>query len=366
MLQNWLLVITIHALHAFVWKNLSKAHSLAILHAIESSLQYITFPFTVPEILDIHKFARILMSESNKQQQDLDTVKDDLGSLKFGFALLQNSNAELSSVAYKQKRHLEEIQESLESRTDKLDMDLDRLQSAKHPCKGTGWKKVVNLDITHNCPSGWTETGYSKRSCGRAGSGDEFDQCYSTTFHIRQEYSQVCGRIRAYQFGGTEAFFNFLRGTNPITSIDEAYVNGVVLLYKTPSSGSEHIWTFAAGRSEDQTSPVSGIQRCPCDMSNPMNPPSFVGANYFCESQNSFFENPGVDLSGFRFYPEDVLWDGEDCLDTSNCCEINHPPYFIRNLGEKTYSDIEAKICLYRNSISRGNLAVEVVELYVQ
>ena len=94
------------------------------------------------------------MSESNKQQQDLDTVKDDLGSLKFGFALLQNS------VAYTQKHQLKEIQERFESRTDKLDMDLDRLLNAKHPCKGTGWKKVVDLDmanLTHICPPPWLE-----------------------------------------------------------------------------------------------------------------------------------------------------------------------------------------------------------------
>ena len=44
-----------------------KAHSLAILHVIRSSLQYNTFPSIVPEILDIHKFLGILMSESNKQ-----------------------------------------------------------------------------------------------------------------------------------------------------------------------------------------------------------------------------------------------------------------------------------------------------------
>ena len=303
------------------------------------------------------------MSESNKQQQDLDTVKDDLGSLKFGFALLQNSNAELSSVSYKQKEELEEIKDTLESRTNELDMDLDVLQSAKHPCKGTGWKKVVDLDmanLAHMCPPGWADTGYSKRTCGRSGSGN--DECYSTTFRVGQEYSKVCGRIRAYTFGGLEAFSNFFDG---FTTIDEAYFDGVVLLYKTPSSGSGHIWTFAAGRSEDQDSPDSDDRRCPCDGSVPNNVPPFVGINYFCESQNLLF--PGG-TSGFRFYPEDVLWDGEDCLDTSNCCEINRPPYFIRNLGEKTYSDIEAKICLRRDFTGNrlSNLAVEMIELYVK
>ena len=176
----------------------------------------------------------------------------------------------------------------------------------------------------------------------------------------------MCGRIKAYAFGGLEAFSNFFEGF----SIDEAYFDGVVLLYKKPS-GSEHIWTFAAGRSEDQDSPNTdnGNRLCPCDGSDPINDvPPFVQKNYFCESQNAFFENPSTGTSGFIFYPEDVLWDGEDCLDTSNCCEINHPPYFIRDLGEKTYSDIEAKICLRRDyiGVELANLAVEVVELYIK
>ena len=302
------------------------------------------------------------MSESNKQQQDLDTVRDDLGSLKFGFAILQNS---IRSESYKQKEQLRDIQETLESRTNELDMSIERLRSEKHPCRGMGWKKVVDLDmanLTHNCPSGWMETSFSKRTCGRTG-GTGTDQCFSTTLRIGQEYSQVCGRIKAYQFGATEGFFNSIKSV-PITSIDEAYFDGVVLLYKTPSSGSEHIWTFAVGRSEHPDSEESFTRRCPCDTSSTINVPAFVGANYFCESQNAVFPDfPSLD--GVIFYPEDVLWDGEDCLDTSNCCEINRPPYFIRNLGEKTYSDIEAKICLRRNN-GRVDVAVEVIELYVQ
>ena len=82
-------------------------------------------------------------------------------------------------------------------------------------------EKVVDLDIanlTHTCPSGWMETDFSKYSCGRTGTG--VDQCCSTILRIGQKYSQVCGiwRITAYQFGGTEAFFNSVK-SNPITSI---------------------------------------------------------------------------------------------------------------------------------------------------
>ena len=70
--------------------------------------------------------------------------------------------------------------------------------------------------------------------------------------------------------------------------------------------------------------------------------------------------------SGFIFYPEDVLWDGEDCLDTSNCCEINCPLYFIRDLGEKTYSDIEAKICLRRDFSALQKIKVILTTLWSQ
>ena len=34
-----------------------------------------------------------------------------------------------------------------------------------------------------------------------------------------------------------------------------------------------------------------------------------------------------------RPYGEDILWDSEDCLSTSNCCELNRPPYFIKDLA---------------------------------
>ena len=39
-----------------------------------------------------------------------------------------------------------------------------------HTCGGTGgWRRAVYLDMTDlntDCPSGWRETGYSKRTCG--------------------------------------------------------------------------------------------------------------------------------------------------------------------------------------------------------
>ena len=109
---------------------------------------------------------------------------------------------------------------------------------------------------------------------------------------------------------------------------------------------------------------IEGTQRqiCNCDLAaNRQNPiPDYVGNDYFCESQNNYFAGSGR----FRLYPEDILWDGKDCLSTSNCCEFNRPPYFIKDLEQTVTGGIEAQICLH-DVMSKSDVAVEVVELYV-
>ena len=123
-----------------------------------------------------------------------------------------------------------------------------------------GWLRVVNLDMTDptsTCPSGWQLTGYSKRTCGRASSGR--DICDSATFPVDGSYTKLCGRIKAYQWGSTEAFLNYHNGV--LTTIDEYYVDGVSLTHDSPR---QHIWTFAVGVSESLPTYV-GV--CPCDAS---------------------------------------------------------------------------------------------------
>lgn len=72
-------------------------------------------------------------------------------------------------------------------------------------CGGTGWRRVGYLDMTdpsQSCPPGLTLKTYSQdvRSCGRSGSARG---CWSTTYNTRSsQYSEVCGRVRGYQFGG--------------------------------------------------------------------------------------------------------------------------------------------------------------------
>ena len=129
-----------------------------------------------------------------------------------------------------------------------------------YSCGGTGgWRRVVYLDMTDphtTCPSGWNMTGYSKRTCGRISTG--FRTCDSATFPVSGgEYSSVCGRIKAYQWGVPLAFNTYHHGI--VTTIDGAYANGVSVTHGKPRN---HIWTFLTGLSEGDPTYVTV---CPCD-----------------------------------------------------------------------------------------------------
>ena len=234
------------------------------------------------------------------------------------------------------------------------------LVSNGHNCGGTGgWRRIVYLDTTDphtTCPSGWKMTGYSKRTCGRNSTGSR--SCDSATFPVSGgEYSRVCGGIKAYQFGATLAFAAY--HNRWVTTIDGAYACGVSVTHGKPRN---HIWTFAAGRIENPPTPWLGV--CPCDTTTTIYIPPYVGNNYFCES--------GVNVNYYKIlnkyfslHSNDTLWDGEDCLPSSTCCSHHNPPYFTKQLPTPTTDDIEARICLH-NTLYFANIAVELVELYVQ
>ena len=220
-----------------------------------------------------------------------------------------------------------------------------------HTCGGTGgWRRVVYLDMTDpstTCPSGWQLTGHSKRTCGRASTGSR--TCDSVTFPVSGgEYSRVCGRIKAYQYGQTDAFEAYHNGW--VTTIDGAYVAGVSLTHGSPR---RHIWTFAAGASE---AGHTWNDACPCDASITIRVPPFVGDDYFCESGVNAGDRGG-------FHPDDPLWDGQNCTSSSTCCSLNTPPYFVKQLPTSTTDSIEARLCLLEGG---EDSPVELIELYVQ
>ena len=168
-----------------------------------------------------------------------------------------------------------------------------------YKCGGTfGWRRVVYLNMTDpttNCLSGWRLVTFSsKRLCGRVSS--DWLTCDSVLFPVTGgDYTSVCGSIRAYQYGPTDAFEPYHIGE--ATTIDSAYASGVSLTHGSPR---QHIWTFAAGYSEIEPTRVDA---CPCDATIDITIPPFVGGDYFCES--------GVNSgTPHGFHPDDPLWGG--------------------------------------------------------
>ena len=263
---------------------------------------------------------------------------------------VQNINIRLVTRALEELRTLKESVVSLTHQLETIRSDVSWLRGP-YTCGGTGeWRRVVYLDMTDpstTCPSGWQLTGYSKRTCGRVGIQDL--ACDSVTFPVSGgEYSRVCGRIKAYQYGQIDAFEAYHDGH--VTTIDGAYVAGVSVTHGHPR---KHIWTFAAGTKETG---YDIYEACPCDTGVTTHVPTFVGTDYFCES--------GVNAGSWAgFHPDDPLWDGQNCTSSSTCCSFNTPPYFVKQLPTPTTDDIEARLCRWENV---DDSPVELIELYVQ
>ena len=65
---------------------------------------------------------KIILSESNKQQQDLNEMKDDLGALKFGLAFLQQTTTEIHTESNRQKYVLTKILRKLAEKAEKSEV----------------------------------------------------------------------------------------------------------------------------------------------------------------------------------------------------------------------------------------------------
>ena len=308
-------------------------------------------------------------SLSQHQQQttaELAHLQTSLNSTNSKLDSLMATAAQLSSDHQEIQSNISDVQcmdtqQSLQDNlTHQSDMTKENvtLTPKEYSCGGTGgWRRVVHLDMTDShttCPFGWNMTGYSERTCGRNSTGSR--TCSSATFPVSGgEYNRTCGRIKSYQWGFTAGFRSY--HFRQVTKIDGAYACGVSLTHGTPRN---HIWTFVAGASEGDP---TWFDVCPCDANTTIRIPPFVSNDYFCESG----VNKPWFSGGLRYilHSSDTLWDGEDCLSSSTCCSQQNPPYFTKQLPTPTTDDIEARICLY-HPLSRANIAVELVELYVQ
>ena len=181
--------------------------------------------------------------------------------------------------------------------------------------------------------------------------------CSSVMFDAHGiEYSQVCGKIIAYQDASPDAFGgNFLLPRDQRTvTIDENYLDGISLTHG--QNQRRHIWSFAAATDEAGFNPLNN---CPCtnvQQSSP-HPPNFVGNDYFCDTASEHFS--------FVFYPNDPLWDGEGCGPANTCCSLNNPPWFRKQLPSATSNDIKMRLCCDQRR-NDEDVPIESIELYVQ
>ena len=235
---------------------------------------------------------------------------------------------------------------------------------ARHCCGSTeGWMRVAYLDMTdtsQQCPEGFRLRSEPKRTCEQIASS-----CDSILYHSHHiQYSKVCGRVKAYQYGAPVAFVRyhapvaFLRYYGDYagqgTTIDSNYVGGMSITHG--ESPRKHIWTFAAALDERR----SNVYACPCtktDTPYTGRVPPFIGNDYFCDTGSHEY------VQSYRFYSENPLWDGEGCGPTSSCCQFNSPPWFCKELPQPTTDDVEVRVCRYDNY--RGT-PFDLIELYVQ
>ena len=232
---------------------------------------------------------------------------------------------------------------------------LQELYSQIPQCGDGLWYRVAHLnmsDPSQQCPSAWREVIFGEiRVCARPFSTG--GSCHGAFYPANHQYSKVCGRVIGYQFGSPSAFE---RGVINRLTINQAYVEGISVTHGNPRT---HIWSYAAGASE-QNRPSCYRHNCPC--AGGSGPPSYVGSNYYCESAYIGPNCYVIDM----FFPDDPLWDGQQCGNEGTCCNVtNTPPWFSVDLGNTTSDDIEVRICHDQDTTDEDS-PIQILELYIQ
>ena len=191
-----------------------------------------------------NEMATISQSVSN-QTEEVNTRLSGLNeSLRDDFSGVERELSGLNNTANMMCDKIEEHDNQITTELMRMNQTLTEeiinnresiYDTAELKCGGMwGWRRAVYLDMTDsntNCPSGWNMTGYSERTCGRANSS-KFS-CDSVFFPVSGgSYSQVCGRIRAYQYGEPNGFWAY--NDHGQTTIDSVYVSGVAVMYGSP------------------------------------------------------------------------------------------------------------------------------------
>lgn len=215
-----------------------------------------------------------------------------------------------------------------------------------------GWMRVSYINASHPgphtaCPPSTAEYDVGgKKLCGPA----QDSSCSSVvipTYDV--PYSSVVGVATGHAFGFPCAFsYN----TRPLR---DGYFSGLSFTQGPLNSDDSHIWTYAIGFSDVQSTPCN----CPCSQQRGHPPPSYVGDHYYCDTI-TFGTNQNWDT-------QNVLWDGYGCYhgNSSYCCDNARQPVFTRHLNTTTTNDITIRWCT-PHALSYSNFGTDKVELYVR
>ena len=211
---------------------------------------------------------------------------------------------------------------------------------------------VNMLQSGASCPQGLTQKIKSGLTlCGQSATG-----CQGTLFSaLGLSYSQVCGQLRGYQFGTTDAFGPYNHDPSP--GLSQAYVDGASITYDT--AVPKHIWTYATGVALSVTIEYQ-TTLCPCNSGSIAQVPSYVGSDYYCETGNN-----AADPAHNSFYSNDPLWDGQQCDGVeAPCCTHPNMPWFTKTLGETTTEDIQLRLCA-DEPLGNEETLIQSITLYV-
>ena len=284
-----------------------------------------------------NKLTSIVGSLSNVETNGITTasVVNDILVIAEELLELQNASSLFNSIRPVSCKDIKAVQPNspsgwyhVNSRTIYCNMDT--------LCNSTeGWTRIGYLDMTdatQSCPSGFRlyQSG-GVRACGRTSNSPSCSPII--TFPTNGVgYTQICGRVKGYQKGSTDAIYPNSQHNN----IDSYYLDGVSITRGHPR---EHIWSFICG----VFSVRNAHSNCPCNtnafQANYVQ--SFIGDNYYCESGN-----PNTWWSN-SLYPNDPLWDGQQCPSLeAPCCTNPNLPWFFRDFGNATSTqDLEMRVC---------------------
>ena len=218
-------------------------------------------------------------------------------------------------------------------------------------CGGPGWTRVGYLnmsDTNQQCPSNWTLQSGPIRGCTQ----NKFtrDTCDSVVLATKgEEYSNVCGRVNAYQ-----KYINLgVSGYIKLNTLEESYVTGVSVTHGVPGT-RQHVWTFISNMDYNRNN------SCNCKIDFIL--PSSVGNNYFCDTGTITVRDKNDDDTTYN--TDNPLWDGEGCERYSTCCNLNNPPWFYRSLGNETNDYLEIRLCKYSSEFEI--VVISLMEIYVK